>query len=177
MTVLTHRDLAKSFQAHFSTFRPKLSSKQISDQSQNLLSRFRTWAKKNNPTAFTGGPQRYRYDGDAMVAYLNSSRSKVIQGYVPYWSANRTIELLGVDATGDAGHLDRLELPARELAPDARIKALEALLIKSGTENGELRRSLQKAKAEIVKYRDADKKRRKTQSDNAKQNVGKRERR
>ena len=112
-----------------------------------------------------------------MVAYLNSSRSKVIQGYVPYWSADRTIELLGVDATGDAGHLDRLELPARELAPDARIKALEALLIKSGTENGELRRSLQKAKAEIVKYRDADKKRRKTQSDNAKQNVGKRERR
>ena len=177
MTFITHRDLATSFQAHFSTIRPKLSRKQISDQSQNLLSRFRTWAKKNDPTAFTGGPQRYRYDSNAMMVYLNSSRSKVIKGYVPNWPASVTIAVTGVYATGSTGHVDRLDLPPSELAPDARIKALEALLIKLSTENGELRQSLQKAKAEIVKYRDADKKRRKTQSDNAKKNVGKRERR
>ena len=176
MTFITHRDLAKSFQAHLSTIRPKLSHKQIYDQSQNILSRFRTWAKKNNPTALTGHPQKYTYDGDAMVVYLSSSRSNVIKGYVPYWPASITIAITGVDATGSAGHLDRLDLPPSELAPDARIKALEELSIKLSTEKGELRRSLQKAEADVVKYREADKKRSKTQSDNAKKNVGKRER-
>ena len=154
MNWVPHRVVALCLKTHLKTIRPKRSTQEVIDHSQNPLSSFRRWAKQNAPNAYVGSARGHRYDADVLVTFLTAERFPLLKGYRRTWAANIAITpFTGVVATGQTGFVVPVILPSATLPTAKRIKALEALVAQKCQENALLQRQLGQANAELAALR------------------------
>ena len=177
MNWVPHRAVALCLKTHLKTIRPKRSTQEVIDHSQNPLSSFRRWAKQNAPNAYAGSARGHRYDADVLVTFLTAERFPLLKGYRRTWAANIAITpFTGVVATGQTGFVVPVILPSATLPTAKRVKALEVLVTQKCQENALLQRQLGQANAELAALKQKDLDRRIQNAENAKQNTGHRDR-